>query len=108
MDLRKMKKARERETRKAAAEQAEIVEAMYKAALTRGEIAAERERVAAERDAALTGQGGGDRRTRPDRDLAGPGSGGARLDRELPRPGRRGTRYAAIRPSTGQRCRRGG
>jgi diguanylate cyclase (GGDEF)-like protein len=53
MDLRKMKKERERETRKAAAEQAEIVEAMYRAALTRGEIAAEHERVAAERDAAL-------------------------------------------------------
>ena len=53
MDLRKMKKARERETRKAAAEQAEIVEAMYKAALIRGEIAGERERVAAEREAAL-------------------------------------------------------
>ena len=82
MDLRKMKKARERETRKAAAEQAEIVEAMYKAALTRGEIAAERERVAAERDAELAAREEADRRTRPDRDLAGPGGSGARLDRE--------------------------
>lgn len=53
MDLRKMKKARDREVRKAAAEQAEIVEAMYKAALIRGELASQREQFVAERDAAL-------------------------------------------------------
>jgi diguanylate cyclase (GGDEF)-like protein len=53
MDLRKMKKAREREARQAAAEQAEIVEAMYKAALIRGELAGTREQAVAQRDAAV-------------------------------------------------------
>ncbi len=48
-----MKKARERETRKAADERAEVVEAMYRAALARVEVASEREKAAAERDAAL-------------------------------------------------------
>ena len=52
MDLRKMKKAREREARQAAAEQAEIVEAMYKAALVRGELAGAREQAVAQRDSA--------------------------------------------------------
>ena len=97
MELRKMKKAREREARKAAEEKAEIVEAMYKAALIRGELAGEREKAPPERDAALAAgrrpppsgtpsrtPGTGPPSNGTHREHPGPGRGRARARRDRP------------------------